>query len=87
MHHDYIDWAGGEGGGANPEDENLDSVYMFAWALDGRRIGESGTGATGRAESPNSITAPIMASPLVINTRLPGIPLSCKGHLVKSYSV
>jgi hypothetical protein len=49
----------GTGGGANEED-NPDSVYMFAWALDGWRIGESGAGPTNRAESPNSITAPLM---------------------------
>jgi hypothetical protein len=49
----------GTGGGANEED-NPDSVYMFAWALDGRRIGESGVGPTNRAESPNSITAPLI---------------------------
>ena len=61
-----MDWGDGEGGGAGRggasqhEEENPDSVYMFAWALDGRRIGEGGTGASGRAESPNSITAPIV---------------------------
>ena len=46
---------------ATHEEENPDAVYMFAWALDGRRIGEGGTGATGRADSPNSITAPIVS--------------------------
>lgn len=52
------DWVDREGGGANEED-NVDSVYMFAWALDGRRIGESGAANAGRSDSPNS-AAPII---------------------------
>ena len=57
-----LDWEGQEGGGGGTHvEENPDSVYMFAWALDGRRIGEGGAGNTGRAESPNSITAPIVS--------------------------
>lgn len=54
--NDYlVDWMDGgvAGGGAN-EDANPESVYMFAWALDGRRIGENGAGPTGRADSPSS---------------------------------
>jgi hypothetical protein len=49
----------GTGGGANEEDRP-ESVYMFAWALDGWRIGESGAGPINRVESPNSITTPLM---------------------------
>ena len=57
--HDYLELGGTAGGGERPEEDNLDTVYPFAWALDGRRIGENGVAATGRAESPNSITAPL----------------------------
>jgi len=41
---DYLEVVGREsGGGAGHVDEdNLDSIYPFAWALDGRRIGENG---------------------------------------------
>lgn len=47
------------GVGRSTEEENLDTIYPFAWALDGRRIGENGAATSGRAESPNSMTAPI----------------------------
>ena len=53
---DYLEVVGRESG-AGPEEDNLDTVYPFAWALDGRRIGENGVAGAGRAESPNSISA------------------------------
>lgn len=70
--HDYLDWVDGGGVtvGVTNEDDNLDSVYMFAWALDGRRIGENGAGTGGRAESPNSITAPVMVSTVSCGMRI-----------------
>ena len=68
--HDFVgeEWVGageGGGGGANDED-SVDNVYMYAWALDGRRIGESGATGTGRTASPTSINDPIIVSVLVM---------------------
>ncbi len=60
-HHeqDYLEVVGRESGstGGAIEEDNMDAVYPFAWALDGRRIGENGVAGTGRAESPNSLAA------------------------------
>ena len=64
LNRDYLGgagWVGEETGGANEED-NVDNVYMYAWALDGRRIGESGATTTGRSASPTSINDPIIVS-------------------------
>ena len=38
-------------GGTN-EGDNIDNIYPFAWALDGRRIGEN-SDASARPTSPN----------------------------------
>ena len=38
--------------GGNTEGDNIDDIYPFAWALDGRRIGEN-SDATARPSSPS----------------------------------
>ena len=61
---DYLEVVGRESGGGvgHLEEDNLDTIYPFAWALDGRRIGENGVGGAGRSESPNSLAAMSMVS-------------------------
>ena len=59
--HVLFEWGAEEvePGRVGVDNDNLGSIYTHAWALDGRRIGENGQAMSGRADSPNSITAPI----------------------------
>ena len=44
------------GQGGTTEGDNIDDIYPFAWALDGRRIGENSDANNARPTSPSGAT-------------------------------